>query len=141
MIGVTFILSGIRTKLSFLRIVFLIFIVATLLLQTCSCALVAAGFYINRNYIAHSLCEQRNVLNNCCQGKCHLRKSMNEEESKDHTASPNGSKEQNELQYVDNHSKTIIIPPQFYGHILNISVILPPSLPSTAIFHPPKLAS
>jgi len=34
-------------------------------------------FYQNQEYIATELCEQREVLNNTCQGNCHLQKQIN----------------------------------------------------------------
>jgi len=118
-----------------------ILIASTILLQSLSSAIIIAGYAINKAYITKAFCENKDKPMMHCNGKCHLKKQLNEEHSKNPSSSPNNSKEQNELQYVDNHFKTIIVPPQFFSHIPGNIGILPPSPPSTAIFHPPKLAS
>lgn len=41
---------------------------------------VYAHFYLNRNFIAQELCEQKAVAENTCQGKCYLKKQLNHQE-------------------------------------------------------------
>jgi hypothetical protein len=38
--------------------------------------IVLIDWQINRSYIAENLCEKRNEVNSCCQGKCQLKKRM-----------------------------------------------------------------
>ena len=40
-------------------------------------------FEFNRAYIASELCVQREIKNNCCQGKCYLRKQMQREQQRE----------------------------------------------------------
>lgn len=109
-----------------------------MLLQTFNRVFIVAGFYINRNYIVTNLCEQRDSSNNCCQGKCHLRKRMNEEDRKDQSAFPNSSKEQEELQYIQDRSPSVAVPPPLLGQILIISESIAQDPSGSAIFHPPQ---
>lgn len=54
-----------------------------LLLQTFSRAAVVVNFYVNQDYIAKNLCENKNRPKlNCC-GKCQLNKKLNTEDKKE----------------------------------------------------------
>lgn len=54
-----------------------------LLLQTFSRAAIVVNFYVNQDYIAKNLCENRNKPKlNCC-GKCQLNKKLHTEDKKE----------------------------------------------------------
>lgn len=52
-----------------------------ILLQAANTTLSVLFFQINRNYIANTLCVNRNNLRSCCRGKCYLRKQLEAENS------------------------------------------------------------
>lgn len=41
------------------------------------------NFVINYEYISKNLCEQRNIKNNCCRGKCQLKKDLSNSSKED----------------------------------------------------------
>jgi hypothetical protein len=43
------------------------------------------NFEINREKIARTLCVKKEEPKNCCQGSCHLKKQLQEEEKKERT--------------------------------------------------------
>ncbi|MCU4156642.1 hypothetical protein J1N10_11700 [Carboxylicivirga sp. A043] len=43
-------------------------------------------FKMNQQYIAENLCEQKEVKNNTCQGCCHLKKQMEQQNEQDKTS-------------------------------------------------------
>lgn len=59
---------------------FILLIIPLLLLQIGSKSLILIHFLINREEIAATLCVQKEVENNCCQGSCHLNKQLEEQE-------------------------------------------------------------
>lgn len=40
------------------------------------------NFYSNQEYIAANLCEQKEEIENCCQGSCHLTKELSKTDEK-----------------------------------------------------------
>jgi|SRR5690606_7380298 len=61
------------------NIVIILLAVATLG-QILSKPVILMNFLINRDYIAANLCENRNQPDLGCQGKCHLKKQMDQDE-------------------------------------------------------------
>lgn len=49
-------------------------------------------FKINQDYIAKNLCIQKEIENNTCQGCCHLKKQM-EQQNEQEESNPNQSRE------------------------------------------------
>ena len=125
-------------RLNIVRDIFLVTLVAVFLLQSVNRAVIVAGFYCNRNFISVSLCEQKNVRNNCCKGSCHLRKQLNDEDQKDQSTLPGSSREQNESQYcVDNSTNLFEI--FFLAGELRLDIAsYSPQAPIFSIFHPPE---
>jgi hypothetical protein len=68
-----------------------------LICQTFSRCLVMAGFYVNRDYIANNLCENRNRPQMHCNGKCQLKKQLSEEDRKDQENPERKSENKNEI--------------------------------------------
>lgn len=64
------------------RIISILLLLA-FLLQTFSRTAVVIEFYANQGYIAKYLCENKNKPKLKCCGKCHLRKKLKQEDSKD----------------------------------------------------------
>jgi len=113
--------------------------VAAFLLQTLNNDLIIAGFQLNRNYIARTLCEQRSVPNNSCHGCCQLRKKLNDEEQKETSRIPGSSREEDELQYVLTSSPQILDPSPAAKRLLHVVEAFAPSRPAAEIFHPPRI--
>jgi len=57
-----------------------ILLLAVLLIQTTSSLWIWAGFYLNRDYIAATLCINRFDRIPVCKGVCYLQNEMNEQE-------------------------------------------------------------
>ncbi len=77
--------------------------------------------------------------NNCCKGKCHLKKQLDEEEKKEQTPPARNVKEVKEFQlFFQQHS------PVEFVNVLSIQQSYTPcqfselTSPSFSIFHPPK---
>lgn len=95
------------------------------------------SFKLNQEYIAKNLCIQKEVENNCCQGKCHLTSQITKTAETNQTEAPVQQKTP-EIQYYfiakqANHllkaeANTLIT--VIYTHILKGY--------SSPIFHPPK---
>lgn len=68
-----------------------------LLSQTFSKNWVYLSFKLNQEYIAKTLCVQRNISNNICCGKCHLKKQLQKEDQEEQKQLPAGSKERFEV--------------------------------------------
>lgn len=54
-----------------------------LLAQTFSKAVIVLDYYVNRDYIAKNLCENRDKPTMNCCGKCQLKKKLKQEDKKD----------------------------------------------------------
>ncbi len=53
-----------------------------LLLPTISRVCILVDFELHKAYIANVLCIKKDTANNCCQGKCHLKKQLKKTEEK-----------------------------------------------------------
>lgn len=62
--------------LNFMKRVLLYFLSMLMLIQSCWGLVMISAFYINRDYIAQYLCENRNAPQLHCQGTCVLMKKM-----------------------------------------------------------------
>jgi hypothetical protein len=98
---------------------------------------IVVNFNANRNYIAKNICVKRNIENNDCQGCCHLKKQMKEDENSSKPNSSN-SKEKFEDLFIQHHfqlksfiSKTFI---EFKSTFINHYF----SSFSLSFFHPPQ---
>ena len=99
---------------------------------------VYVSFKINQNEIAKTICIQREIANNTCNGSCELRKSLKKFEDNERKMN-NNLKEKSDLVYIPNNIETTIATPK------NIENRLPlffnfsqkPISVSTTTFRPP----
>ena len=116
---------------------FLISALTGILLQTFFSSMILTHYMMNKEFIAKNLCENRNKPMMHCNGKCHLRKQLEEQQKKD-SAPLQSLKEKLELQYFSRVTLSIAAPALH-------ELILPDTsysffIPKTAIrsvFHPP----
>lgn len=66
-------------------------------MQNVSKVYILINFQLNREYIAKNLCVKKNEVNNCCKGKCHLQKQL-ENEDKKLPSSNDSTKEKTETE-------------------------------------------
>jgi hypothetical protein len=67
-----------------------------ILLQPFSKMWIYISFKINQDQIAKTLCVKKNIKNNTCKGKCHLKKQLDETDKDDQM--PEDQKEKFEVQ-------------------------------------------
>lgn len=53
-----------------------ILVIVLFILQPASKMYVIVSFFVNQQFIENNLCEKREVKNNCCHGKCQLKKEI-----------------------------------------------------------------
>jgi len=68
-----------------------------ILMQNFSKVIIFTKFKINQNEIAKKLCEKKDENNNCCKGKCHLKKELKKDDDSTKQPSQNKTKENQEL--------------------------------------------
>ncbi|NIG55748.1 hypothetical protein [Chitinophaga sp. Cy-1792] len=99
---------------------------------------VLLDYYLNQDYIAGNLCENRNKPQLHCNGKCHLAKKMHEEDRKDQENPER--KLENKLEYCTALHSDILLAPAFnIQHDIPYhpqSIGYPIDQPS-AVFRPP----
>lgn len=76
----------------FLKYSIVILLVLVSLIATMQDSFTLLVFKINQDYIAKNLCVQKEVENNTCQGCCHLKKQM-EQQNEQEKSNPNQSRE------------------------------------------------
>jgi hypothetical protein len=113
-----------------------IIIVSGIAAQTLSRAIILLNFQLNRSYIAKNLCVQKETKNNCCQGSCHLKTQLDEEDKKEKT--PAGSKEVKEMQVFCETLTSFQFSLDTPEEHRFIEPIAKPSSFSGAVFHPPS---
>ena len=57
-----------------------IFLILTIFLQTFSTYIIEADFFLNQSFIAKTLCVNKAKPETGCNGKCYLKKKLNEEQ-------------------------------------------------------------
>ncbi|TNE80012.1 MAG: hypothetical protein EP332_08945 [Bacteroidetes bacterium] len=57
-----------------------VFLLLQMLLQSLGSLKVHVAFALNKDYISAELCEQKDVLDNDCQGSCYLKKNLEKEQ-------------------------------------------------------------
>lgn len=97
-------------------------------------------YAINKDYIAKELCVKKDIPNNCCQGKCYLKKQLNKSEetsdSKDRT--PNKKIQYKELNdFLTAYIKLPEIFESSFNRLFFKKVVLSSKF-ATSIFIPPK---
>jgi hypothetical protein len=89
-----------------------------ILLQPFSKMSIYIFFKINQDQIAKTLCVKKNIKNNTCKGKCHLKKQLQETEKGDQT--PEDQKEKFEVQFFC-HQKLPSVHSFNYSHKIPFS--------------------
>jgi hypothetical protein len=82
-----------------------ILIIFSLALQSFKYYTVLAEFYLNRDYIAKNLCENRNKPQLHCNGKCHLKKQLKKEEQQQQSNNRTNTNETNTLLFCNEVSE------------------------------------
>lgn len=98
---------------------------------------ILVSYEVNKAEIARTLCENRNKPKMHCNGKCHLKKQLDEQERREAPAAPNFS-ENSEVIFCNIFHTAIPVPATSdFSH----SGLVPdhrPLLLSGDIFHPPS---
>src|ERR1700743_54389 len=99
-----------------------------------------AGYEINKNYVATTLCENRDKPWLHCNGKCYLMKKIKQAEEKERSEERQAGKSLFQEAVVDAKTTRFNFHPNLLAVIpvTNAKFYLPQR--STAIFHPPKVA-
>lgn len=106
--------------------------------QTFSKAVIVLSFYINQNYIAKNLCENRNKPKSCCAGKCQLTKQLNKDTNNEKQSSERKASKESEV--LSSKSFASILPAPIEYEIINQYHIHPNEkevTQPTTFFHPP----
>lgn len=115
----------------------IILLITALLSSTFSKLIVFSNYLINKEYITNKFCENKSKPKLKCNGKCHLRKQLKEQE-KQEGQSKNTIKEVNEIQLFsgDEHLQLALL---FANNsISNLEYVQKPLIKIThKFFHPP----
>jgi hypothetical protein len=68
-------------------------------LQPFSKIWIVVSFKINQDKIAKTLCVKKEIKNNSCQGKCHLKKQLDKADEEEQKQAPTNIKEKVEVLY------------------------------------------
>jgi hypothetical protein len=98
---------------------------------------IVVNFNLNRNYIAKNICVKRNIEGNCCQGSCHLKKQMKEDEKSNKPSSSN-SKEKFEELFNLYQGAINFYPSTHFIQFENLHFVHHLSTFLFSVFHPPK---
>lgn len=121
-----------------MKTLFIILVGLGIVFQSFNKGLIFLTFELNEEYIARNLCVKKDIKNNTCKGKCHLKKQLKEAEKKDQLPS-NTFKDIEEFQIFCQQPLSIqfnlhlIIKREFKLYKDGIT-----SFHSFSIFHPPK---
>ncbi|MBI4931444.1 MAG: hypothetical protein HY841_11815 [Bacteroidetes bacterium] len=134
-------LSNIRTFVFvitvFKQIVSLI-LVSVFLLQTFSKVIIYTDYYINKDNIAKVLCINKDKPQMHCEGKCHLKKQL-EEQDKEEQSPVNPVKEKNEIQlFSQNNSDIHLFSPSVTNELISYYSFPLSDKHLLSVFHPPK---
>ncbi|WP_143307116.1 hypothetical protein [Chitinophaga vietnamensis] len=103
--------------------------------------LVMLEFYINQSYVAANLCENRDKPQLHCNGKCHLRKQLSEEEKRNQESPERRAENKSEIFYASCFIDHLFQPAQFETsntYTIPNNVGSPVDQPQS-IFHPPGI--
>jgi len=116
-----------------------IFLLLALTSSQFSRLFVYAGFELNQNYIASTLCENRNKPELHCNGKCYLMKKLKQAEDKEKKQAQEAQKKNFQDHYLIKPVVSLTLPPYFVrkSPVAEISFLLPES--SFEILHPPQI--
>lgn len=114
------------------------FLLLAFLASTFSKAFIVVDFYANQDYIAKTLCENRDKPMMHCCGRCQLRKRLVHEDNQDKSNPERRAENKQEVFFCDDHVKAPVVPiplcsSQSYKPYLSAS----PIDRAAGIFHPP----
>lgn len=97
-----------------------------------------AGFELNKDFIASTLCENRDMPEMNCNGQCYLSKKIKQAQEKEKKA--NQELKKNSCQEALLTEKTVLsIPPHEFVESLMLEIAFVLTSKSISIFHPPKV--
>lgn len=107
-------------------------------MQTLSKFVIIVHFEINKDYIAKNLCVKKEEANNCCQGSCHLNKTLEEEDKKEQKSPIQNLVKEVEIQLISQQikfefSNYEVEQEHFFTYSFPVS-----NFESTSIFQPPE---
>lgn len=116
-----------------------IFLLLALTSSQFSRLFIYAGFELNQNYIASTLCENRNKPELHCNGKCYLMKKLKQAEDKEKKQAQEAQKKNFQDHYLVRPVLCLKLPVYFVrkSPVAEISFLLPEN--SFEILHPPQI--
>ncbi len=109
-----------------------------ILLQTCSKQLIYTDYLVNKDFVASVLCVNKDIPKNHCEGKCHLKKQL-DQDSQQQEGGTQKSKGGSEVLFLSPQSVDLaviqpLVTPHYFNHqLISSNVIL------DAVFHPPGI--
>ena len=79
-------------------------LVLLIFLQPFSKVWIYVSFKVNQDSIAKTLCVKKDIKNNCCQGKCHLKKQLEQADKEEQKQTPQNLKEKVEVLFCQNQT-------------------------------------
>lgn len=101
--------------------------------------IIVIGFHINKEYISQHLCIQKDVKNNCCKGKCYLKKEFRKDEQRQKT--PMGNDLNNKSKYelfVETFNPANFCIANPFLPIIAIYKVVETNSMAFSVFHPPQ---
>lgn len=114
-----------------------IFLISGFLLQAFSKQLIVTGYYVNQNFIASFLCENKNLPEKHCEGKCQLKKELQKDESRQQDSSTKVKTIVDVLFSEKAESVVKAINTPFIRLYYHFSTAIPITA-TIAVFHPPS---
>jgi hypothetical protein len=123
----------------YMKYLFVILIVSGILMQNISKVIILINFHLNREYIAKNLCVQKEVEDNCCQGSCHLKEKLEEQDKKEQTPAVPNFKDKSETQLFYQKLLSLNVNALDLENILLVPYKETKTISfSVSVFHPPK---
>ena len=100
-------------------------------------------YLINKDYIAKTLCINKDKPKSCCKGKCHMVKQL-QKTSKNTDTDPKNTSSRVQLKDLNEFliNRTCLFTAKITRHIYFLyNVLTPDQLACSAIFVPPKFSS
>lgn len=110
-------------------------------LQLFSKTWIVVSFKINQDKIAKTLCVKKEIKNNSCQGKCHLKKQLEQADEEEQKQAPTNTEEKLEILYCQTHTSFSFLKATFFCEnqaLRNYKYDFYSSSFITDIFRPPK---
>ena len=109
-----------------------------IIIQSLGSMVVIAAFELNRDYIAKNLCVNRSKPKMHCNGKCHMHKMLQKEESQSSGPSTPVKEKSEVVQYFNNDQQLALISfDTFYQKIIPYSDTQVTGF-YHSVFHPPS---